>query len=132
MGGVELLVGEFAGGEGVGEVEAVDEGGGVHPLVGGDVVAGGWERVVETHAHGVDGVDDCAGIGGVGGGGAEGGGEELHWGFDFVAEVFFGVELGRLNQSTEDGFDVAVRGEVGGGHAVDEGRRRVVGDEALG
>ena len=31
------------------------------------------------------------GLAGVGGGGAEGGGEELHGGFDLVAEVF--VEL---------------------------------------
>ena len=72
------------------------------------------------------------GLAGVGGGGAEGGGEELHGGFDFVAEVFSGVELGRLDEGAEDGFDVAVGGEVGGGHAVDEGGRRVVGDEALG
>ncbi len=51
---------------------------------------------------------------------------------DFVAEVFSGVELGRLDEGAEDGFDVAVGGEVGGGHTVDEGRGRVVGDEALG
>ena len=132
VGGVELLVGELAAGEGVGEVETVDEGGGVHPVVGGDVVAGGRKRVVEAHAHGVDGVDESAGIRGIGRGGAEGGGEELHRRFHFVAEVFSGVELGRLDEGAEDGFDVAVGGEVGGGHAVDEGGRRVVGDEALG
>ena len=132
VGGVEFLVGELAAGELVGEVEAVDEGGGVHPVVGGDVVAGGREGVVEAHAHGVDGVDEGAGVLGVGGGGAEGGGEELHGGLDLVAEVLCGVELGRLDEGAEDGFDVAVGGEVGGGHAVDEGGGWVVGDEALG
>ena len=101
-------------------------------MVGGDVVAGGWKRVVEAHAHGVEGVDESAGVGGIGGGGAEGGGEELEWSFDLVAEVFSGVELGRLDEGAEDGFDVAVGGEVGGGHAVNEGGGRVVGDEALG
>ena len=101
-------------------------------MVGGDVVAGGRKRVVEAHAHGVDGVDESAGIRGIGRRGAECGGEKLHRGFDFVAEVFCGVELGRLNESAEDGFDVAVGGEIRGGHAVDERWRRVVGDEALG
>jgi hypothetical protein len=94
VGGVELLVRELAAGEGVGEVEPVDEGGRVHPVVGGDVVASGGKRVVEAHAHGVDGVDQRAGVGRVGRGGAEGGGEELHWGFDLVAEVFLELNSG--------------------------------------
>ena len=94
VGRVELLVGEFVAGEGVGEVEAVDQGAGVHPVIGGDVVAGRRKSVVERHAHGLDGVDECTWVGWIGSGGAKGGGEELHGGFDFVAEVFAGVELG--------------------------------------
>ena len=78
------------------------------------------------------GVDEGAGVGGLGGGGAEGGGEELHGCLDLVAEVAAGVELGAGDEGAEDGFDVAVGGEEGCGHAVDEGGRRVVGDEALG
>jgi len=132
VGGVELLVRELAAGEGVGEVEAVDEGRGVHPLVCGDVVAGGRQGIVEAHAHGVDGIDEGAEVLRVGGGGAEGRCEELHGGLDLVAEVLLGVELGRLDEGAEDGFDVAVGRHVGGGHAVDEGGRRLVGDEALG
>jgi len=94
MGGVEFLVGELAAGEGVREVESVNQCSGVHPAIGGDVVAGGRERIVEGHAHRLEGFDQGAGVDGVGVGGAEGGGYELYRRFDLVAEVFFRVELG--------------------------------------
>lgn len=89
MGGVELLVGQFAASEGVREVEAIDECSRVHPAISGDVVAGGRERVVEGHAHCLEGFDEGAGVDRVGVGGAEGGGYELYRCFDLVAEVFF-------------------------------------------
>ena len=132
VGGVELLVRELVVGELVGKVEAVDEGARVHPLLGGDVEAGGGKGHEGGHAHLAGGVDECARVDGVGGGGAEGGGEELDGGLDLVAEETAGVELGRLDEGAEDGSNVAVGGEVGGGHAIDERGRGIVGDEALG
>lgn len=84
----------MVGGEAVGEVEAIDEGGGVHPMVGGEDVAGGRLLLEEGHAHVAEGVGEGGWAGGVGGGGAKGGGDELERGFDFVAEAGAGVEFG--------------------------------------
>ena len=89
VGRVELLVGQLAFGERVRKVQAADQGGGVHPAIGGDVVAGGRECVVEGHAHCLEGFDQRGRVHGVSVGCPEGGGYELHWCFDLVAEVFF-------------------------------------------
>ena len=64
--------------------------------------------------------------------GAGGGDDELKRRLDLGAIGGSGPELGRVEERFENGGDVATAGEPGLCHAIDEGRRWIVGDEADG
>jgi hypothetical protein len=53
-------------------------------------------------------------------------------GLNLVAEVSLRVELRGFDHGAKNCLDVAIGREPGVRHAIDEGRRRIVGDKTLG
>src|SRR5579883_87660 len=115
---VKLHSTEFAVGQSHGEIQAVYERGGVHPVVSGHWVSGGRLHLVERLAHARDGTNQNAWVGRVRVCGAEGRGDKLKRCLDLVAIVGPRPELWRVDHSAQYLFDVSVRREIGPGHAV--------------